>query len=374
MGMTEVLILMVRFGVPVGILFAAGCWHEWRHPSQAADRHPAKSQRAQVEKGKMIERDNTRKEMPSNPTDEIRWDAPSPSEMARKAEDIGVAKAQLDFWSMFALAVLAGAFIAIGADFSALVQTGNGLGYGINKLVGGLVFSIGLILVVVAGAELFTGNNLIVIAWLSGRITLAQLLRNWAIVYAGNFVGSAGIAAIVYLTGQWSFAGGEVGAMMLDIAHAKVGLTFIEALARGTLCNILVCLAVWMCLSGRSTMDKILASIFPISAFVASGFEHSIANMYCIPIGLLLKDHAGVMAAAGRMPGELTDLCILGFIRNLIPVTIGNIIGGALMVAAIYWFIYLRPKEAREQFVARRVLRVLQHSPAALQGRIGRSE
>jgi len=274
----------------------------------------------------------------------LRIDAFPPPEMAERAENVGVSKANLDFWSTFALAVLAGAFIALGAEFCTLVVTNTGLGFGMTKLLGGLVFSLGLILVVIAGAELFTGNNLIMMAWVSRKITLGRVMRNWLIVYFGNLVGSLATALIMYLTRQWAFTDYGVGATALNIANAKVNLSFMEGLTRGIMCNALVCLAVWLCLSGRSVMDKILAIVFPITAFVASGFEHSIANMYFIPMGLLLKGEPPVVSAAGKVASDLANLNLLGFIGNLVSVTIGNIFGGGFMVALVYWFIYRRPR------------------------------
>jgi formate transporter len=296
---------------------------------------------------------------------QITIDAFVPREMAERMEDVGVKKAQLDFWSMFVLAVLAGFFIGLGAEFYTLVATDNGLGFGLSKLVGGLVFSLGLILVIIAGAELFTGNNLIVIAWVSGKLTLAQVMRNWLIVYLGNLVGSLGTAMLVYLTDQWTFAGYRVGATALAIANGKVNLTFVQGVARGILCNALVCLAVWLCMSGRSVTDKILAIVFPITAFVASGFEHSIANMYFVPIGLLLKGEPQVLAAAGVTAADLSRLDWVGFLRNLLSVTTGNIFGGVFMVAAVYWFIYLRPREGQGWLAARRVFELLLASSAS---------
>jgi formate transporter len=296
-------------------------------------------------------------------SNEIRLDAFPPPDMAERAENVGVKKANLDFWSMFTLAVLAGSFIGLGAEFCTLVITDSGLGFGLNKLLGGFVFSLGLILVVIAGAELFTGNNLIVMAWVSGKLTLGQLMRNWVIVYFGNLVGSLGTAMLMYLTRQWAFANYHVGATALSIANGKVNLSFTEGLARGILCNALVCLAVWLCLSGRSVVDKILAILFPITAFVASGFEHSIANMYFIPMGLLLKGESQVVAAAGKVASDLVNLNLQGFVGNLVSVTTGNIFGGGFMVALVYWFIYRRPREAGGRFGARQVLKLFQPSP-----------
>ena len=289
---------------------------------------------------------------------QLRVDALLPPEMTERMVNIGAKKATLDAWSMFALAILAGGFIAIGAEFCTLAITDTGLGFGLTKLVGGLVFCIGLILVVVAGAELFTGNNLILMAWFSGKVIFKQVLRNWVVVYAGNLVGSLGAAMIMYYTGQWAFAGNGVGATALNIANAKVNLTLVQGVSRGIMCNALVCVAVWLCMSGRTTTDKILAILFPITAFVASGFEHSVANMYFIPMGLLLKGNAEVMAAAGKVAGDLTNLNTLGFLRNLLSVTAGNLFGGGFMVAVVYWLIYKRPKEVREDPTTERVSRV----------------
>ena len=266
-------------------------------------------------------------------------DALPPPEMARRAERVGVTKAGLDTATTFALSVLAGAFIAMGAVFATTATAGGGeLPYGVTRLLGGLTFSLGLILVVVAGAELFTGNNLIVMAWASRRVSTLRLLRNWAIVYAGNFAGAIGTAAIVYLSEQWAFGGDRVGENALRIANNKVQLGFIEAIALGVLCNALVCLAVWLCYSARTTADKVLAIVPPIAAFVAAGFEHSVANMYFIPYGLFVESTEAIADVPGLTWGDFLW-------ANLVPVTIGNVIGGALMVGAIYWFVYLRPRE-----------------------------
>lgn len=291
---------------------------------------------------------------------EIRIDALIPAEIASRAENIGVKKAEMQFIPMFALSILAGAFIALGAIYSTTLLSGGisivgpdktqafttGLPYGINRLLAGVVFCLGLILVVLSGAELFTGNILIVVAWASRKVTTLALLRNWVIVYLGNFLGSLGTAVIVYLGKQYINSNGAVGLTMLNIAKAKVDLDFIPALFLGILCNALVCLAVWMTYGAHSTMDKIAAIIWPISAFVAAGFEHSIANMYFIPVALLIKDFASVdfWEKIGKTSADFASLTWSNFfIKNLLPVTIGNIIGGAVLVAAIYWLIYLRP-------------------------------
>ena len=277
---------------------------------------------------------------------EPRFDSLIPAEMAERAERVGVRKAELDAVSTFALAVLAGAFIALGAIFATTVGAGGAaLPYGIVRLVSGVAFSLGLILVVVGGAELFTGNTLIVMAWADGKVSTRRLLRNWLIVYAGNLVGAVSTAIVAFVSGQYLFGGGSVGVAALATANAKAGLDFIPAVALGMLCNALVCLAVWLTFSARTTTDRILAIVPPIAAFVAAGFEHSVANMYFIPQGLLIKAFApaSFWGAIGKTAADYPHLDLQGFlVANLVPVTIGNVIGGAVMVGAAYWFIYLR--------------------------------
>ena len=270
-------------------------------------------------------------------------DALPPPEMARRAEQIGVAKAGLSAANTFALAVLAGAFVALGAIFATTVTAGGaGLPWGVSRLLAGVAFSLGLILVVVAGAELFTGNNLIVMAWAGRRVSTLRMLRNWTIVYVGNFVGAIATAGILYVGRQYEFGGGAVGAQALTIAAAKTNLGFVQAMALAAFCNALVCLAVWLCYSARTTADKILSIVPPIAAFVAAGFEHSVANMFFIPIGLFVKSDSTFVAGQSGLP-DLSHLTWGRFFgANLVPVTIGNVIGGALMVGAVYWFVYLR--------------------------------
>jgi formate/nitrite transporter len=275
-------------------------------------------------------------------------DALLPPEMARRAEDAGARKAAFDASSTFVLAILAGAFISLGALFSTTVMAGTAdtVPFGIVRLLAGIVFCLGLVLVVVGGAELFTGNALIVMAWASGKLSLAAVLRNWTLVFAGNAVGATATAAIVFVSGQYGFGGGAVGSTALGIARAKVELGVSQAVALGVLCNALVCLAVWLTLSARTTTDRILAIVFPISAFVAAGFEHSVANLYFIPAGLLIKSHAPAefWVAVGQTAAQYDTLTWTAMLqRNLVPVTAGNILGGVLLVAAVYWFVYLRP-------------------------------
>jgi formate/nitrite transporter len=273
-------------------------------------------------------------------------DALLPAEMAEKAERAGVQKTRLDTPSLLVLATLAGAFIAFGAMFSTIVVAAadGSLPYGVMRLLAGLVFSMGLILVVVGGAELFTGNNLMVMAWASGRVGIAEMLRAWTLVYVGNFIGAVATAALVFVTEDYSHGDGAVGAAALAIAESKASLPFLPALVHGVLGNVLVCLAVWLCYSARTTTDRILAIVPPVSAFVAAGFEHSVANMYLIPYGLLIKHFApqSFWTDSGATPGEFPALTIAGMIANLVPVTIGNVIGGGLLVGAVYWFVYLR--------------------------------
>lgn len=269
-------------------------------------------------------------------------DAYSPKEIAARIEQAGTVKSQNNPLRTFALAILAGAFIAFGALFYTLVtyDTG-GMAAGVIRLLGGLVFCLGLILVIVAGAELFTGNNLIVMAYVDRKVTLKQLLRNWCIVYIGNFIGAVGIMFLVYLSGHWQIGDGALANKVLTIANGKVNLTWMEAFSRGVLCNTLVCLAVWLCFAGRTVVDKVVAIIFPVTAFVAMGFEHCVANMYFIPAGLVLKQQVELGELATNL--DLEGLTIAGFVfNNLLPVTLGNILGGSVLVGLFYWFIYLR--------------------------------
>jgi len=279
------------------------------------------------------------------PRAETQFDALLPAEMAVRAESVGVRKSGLESLRLFALAVLAGAFISIGAIFATTVSAGSGdVPFGIVRLLAGLAFSLGLVLVIVGGAELFTGNTLIVMAWASGKVSSRLVLRNWSIVYVGNLVGALATAALMFVSGQYTFGDGSVGSAALAIGNAKAGLDFVPAVALGIMCNALVCLAVWLTFSARTTTDRILAIVPPIAAFVAAGFEHSVANMYFIPEAIAIRALApdSFWATIERLPADYRDLTVEGFIANLVPVTIGNVIGGALMVGIVYWFVYLR--------------------------------
>jgi formate/nitrite transporter len=267
-------------------------------------------------------------------------DAFSPAEIATLVRTKGVAKANADVISVFVLGVLAGAFIALGAVFATLVGTDSTLGFGMTRWLAGIAFSLGLILVVVAGAELFTGNNLMVMAVASRQVAVGRLLRMWLIVYVGNFVGALSVVAMAWLAGWWTLDDKAVGTSALAIAAGKTALPFGNVFFRGILANALVCLAVWLATGGRSLTDKVFAIVPPIAAFVANGFEHSVANMYFIPMGLVLKDRAGMGGTV-----DTSSLTFEGFARNLVASTLGNIVGGAILVGIVYWFVYLRPSK-----------------------------
>jgi len=277
-----------------------------------------------------------------------RLDALLPPEMAERAEEMGLRKAALDLPRLFTLAVLAGAFIALGGVFATTALAGAGAApWGPARVLAGVVFSLGMILVVVGGAELFTGNNLIVMAWAGGRVSTAAVLRNWAVVFAGNFVGAVTTALAVCLAGTHRGGDGAFGLAAFAIAHAKLQPGFLQAVVLGILCNTLVCLALWLTYSARTTTDRILAVVPPISAFVAAGFEHAIANMYFVPYAIFVGAvDPDFVATRGLGPHAqaLTWVAFLG--RNLLPVTLGNIIGGSVLVGAVYWFVYLRPRGA----------------------------
>lgn len=267
------------------------------------------------------------------------FDAYAPREIAERVETVGVAKARLAFAPMAMLGVCAGAFIGLGALAATLVFADASLGFAAQRLFAGLVFSLGLILVVVAGAELFTGNNLLAMAWADGRLTTREVVVNWIIVCAANFVGAVGLAALVAASGHAGLNGGAIGAATIRIAAAKCQLGFGEAFLRGVLCNLLVCMAVWMAMAGRSVVDKVVVIVPPIAIFVAAGFEHSIANMYFIPLAWMLTTFVPAFAAA---PGA-EAVTIVGFLGNAVPVILGNLIGGSVLVALVYYLIYRRP-------------------------------
>jgi len=280
----------------------------------------------------------------------VTFDAIMPPAMAVRAEASGVKRASISLTTLLVLSVVAGAFVSFGAIFATTVSAGAAdLPYGIVRLLVGLVFSAGLIMVIIGGAELFTGNNLLVMAWASKKVTTRAVLLNWVLSFAGNFVGAIVTAALMFYTTQYTFGGGSVGLAALNIANAKTSLAFIPALTLGIMCNALVCVAVWMCFSARTNIDRVVTVIPPIAAFAAAGFEHSIANIYFIPMGLFIKAGApdSFWKAIGKTAADYPELTWSNFlVGNLIPVTIGNVIGGSLMVAAVYWFVYLRKESA----------------------------
>lgn len=257
----------------------------------------------------------------------LEFDAYTPAQMAARLEQFSVAKAGLPLLPLALLGVLAGAFIGLGSLLFTLVASDGTLGFATGRLLGGLVFSLGLVLVVVAGAELFTGNNLLAMAWADGRVGTGQVLRNWVIVCLANLVGACGLALLVAASGHAEMNGGAVGAAAQRIALAKLALPWPRAFALGVLCNLLVCMAVWMTLAGRSVLDKVVVVVFPVTAFVAAGFEHSIANMYFLPLAALLGAPIGALDIAAQ----------------LLPVIAGNLVGGSVGVALVYWVIYVRP-------------------------------
>lgn len=255
------------------------------------------------------------------------FDCYSPQQIAERVEAACLAKATTPLLSLAMLGVLAGAYIGLGSMFYVIVASDATLGFAASRVLGGVVFSLGLVLVVVAGAELFTGNNLLAMAWAHRALTTKDVLQNWAVVCAANFAGAGGLAAFVFLSGLADRLAGTY----LELAQAKAALPFWTAFFRGVLCNVLVCTAVWMTLAGRSVTDKVLAVVFPISAFVAAGFEHSVANMYFFPLAMMLQASAGAAV----------DFSWLW--RNLVPVIAGNLVGGSVLVALVYYVIYHRP-------------------------------
>lgn len=285
---------------------------------------------------------------PSDPTSPpgTGIDALLPEEMARRCEAAGVAKAARPPLRLFTLAVLAGAFIAFGALFATIAVAGSDgvLPWGVARLLAGFAFALGLMLVVAGGAELFTGDVLMVMACASRRLRVSAMLRAWGVIYAGNFVGAVGTAVLVFLSGNYLLGGGLPGQTALGIAAAKASLPPAQALASAVLCNVLVCLAVWATLGGRTLTDRILVVLWPIAAFVAAGFEHSVANMYFFPLALLIDGFAppAFWAAIGQTAGSIAVPTVGSFLWNLAVVTLGNVIGGGVLVALVYWFIYLR--------------------------------
>lgn len=273
-----------------------------------------------------------------------------PASIAEATVAAGQKKSSLSVVQLIILGMLAGAYIGFGAQLYSLVTSDLSpfVGFGLTRLVGGLCFSMGLVFVILGGAELFTGNSLIAVAALSGHISWRRPARNWAWVYAANLAGSLVLALVLFGAKQYSMNGDLVGVSALRIAVAKVNMPFWTAFFRGLLCNWLVCLAVWMATGATDMASKIIAIVLPITAFVASGFEHSVANMFFIPMGLMIKNVPSVVAAAGSLPG-IEHLTWGGglIVRNLLPVTAGNLAGGIVFVACAYWIAYLLPSKGK---------------------------
>jgi formate transporter len=268
------------------------------------------------------------------------FEAYSPREIARQVETLGVTKARLPLLSTLLLSILAGAFIGLGALFYVLITSDAiVLGFALSQVLGGLAFSLGLILVIVAGAELFTGNNLIVMAWADSQISWIEVLRNWGIVFVGNFVGAGGLAILVFLSHHPDMNNGAIASRYLELAIVKCTMTYEAAFFRGVLCNILVCMAVWMAIAGHSVTDKVLAVIFPVSAFVAAGFEHSIANMFIVPLAMLLQSSGDAKLIHDAVSWSI-------FLPRLAVVVAGNLSGGAVLVGLVYHIIYQRGRTA----------------------------
>jgi formate transporter len=263
------------------------------------------------------------------------FNAYGPAEIQEAIEKVGVKKANMPFLPSFMLAVIAGGGIGFGALYYTIVASDADLSFATIRVVGGLVFSLGLAIVIVGGAELFTGNNLIVMAWASGKISTWEVLRNWVIVYCGNLVGSIGLVVLVLFSHHLDMNGGRIALSILSTAVTKISPDMMTLFFKGILCNVLVCLGVWLAYAGRSVTDKIVGLILPVSAFVAAGFEHCIANMYFLPL-------AWLATVTGKVPAgfDASLITIPGIIHNLIPVTLGNIVGGAGLVGFVYWMIY----------------------------------
>jgi len=259
----------------------------------------------------------------------------SPAEIKEAVEKVGVKKTRLPFLASFMLAIVGGGSIGLGALYYTIVASDAEMSFAAVRIVGGLVFSLGLALVLVGGAELFTGNNLVVMAWASRKVSTGEMLRNWSIVYLGNFVGALGLAILVLLSHHLDMNGGRIGLSILNTAVAKIQPDAMTLFVKGVLCNVLVCLAVWLAYAGRSVTDKIVGLILPVSAFIAAGFEHCVANMYFLPLAWLLT-------SAGNVPDgfDASVITVSGIVHNLVPVTLGNIVGGAALVGGVYWTIY----------------------------------
>jgi formate/nitrite transporter len=264
-------------------------------------------------------------------------DCYSPAQIQANVEKLGVKKATMPFLPSFMLSVVAGGAIGLGAMYFLIILSDPGLGFALQRVLGGVAFSLGLLVVTVAGAELFTGNTLIVMAWVNRQITTGDVLRNWTTVWLGNLVGALGLAALLTLAHIYTLNESGFGTALLKVAVGKVASDSLTIFVKGVLCNVLVCLAVWLAYAGRTVVDKLAAIVLPVSAFVAAGFEHCIANQFYLPLALLLK-------ATGHVPAglDLSALTVASVLHNLAFATLGNIVGGGVMVGMVYWLIFRR--------------------------------
>jgi formate transporter len=264
-------------------------------------------------------------------------DAYTPSEMAYRVESVGTYKASMSVYRMMVLGILAGAFISLGA-----MNYLNGMAQGLPKLVSSVLFTLGLVLCIVGGAELFTSNNLIAMAWAQGKVRTRAVMRNWFWIYFSNLIGCIGTVGLAYASGILHTVDLNFGAQALKVAVTKTGLPMHEIFFKGILCNVLVCLGVWICYAARSVTDRIVALLLPISAFVNLGFEHCIANMFFIPLGFLAAQDPAVVAASHIPPDMLTHLTSANFLKNIVAATAGNILGGSVFVGGMYYMVYMR--------------------------------
>ncbi len=275
-------------------------------------------------------------------------DACGPSEMAEKAGPVGIARSNLGALTLLGLGILAGVFIALGAQLSLLVTHTATSDFGLNQLAGGVAFTLGMVLVIITGAELFAGNPLVAMSFLSREITGRAFARNLIIAFTGNLIGALTLVVWMYTSEQWTMNNHLLGAKIVLAANDKATAPFRVLLARGMVGNALICLGVWLCCCGRSNSDKILALLWPTSCFMACGFEHCVVNMWLIPMGIVLKGNREVIAVAEKVYGGKLDLSHLTFfkgflVHNLFPATLGNFLGCIVFVAGAYWFVYMRP-------------------------------
>lgn len=279
-------------------------------------------------------------------------DAYAPKMMANRVGQVGISKANMGFLTTLALSILAGVFIALGAQLMMMVTHTATSSFGLNALVGGVVFTMALVLIVITGAELFTGNCLIAMSFFAGKIKSNDLSRNLIIAFIGNFIGALSIVFWIYISAQWTANNYLLGAKIVIAATEKVNMTFGVAFARGVLCNSLVCLGIWLCYSARNNLDKVLSLLWPIACLIACGFEHCVVNMWLIPMAIILKGNRFVMDAVERANGGALDIANLTFTKgflvdNLIPVVLGNLFGGIVLVAGVYWFVFLRTPKGK---------------------------